>query len=573
MNFRIHSLIASSLFVTVLTTSIFAYYPVKEVHAQAGTSEVLGACGVNAALDALTAVAGEALSFLSTSVPTTNRPQQLTTIKYGIQQCLMAILNLTIKVMLAKLKKRLLDRLTDDTISWINGDGGKPKFVTNFGDVLKESADAAVGDTLRASGMGKLCSDKLSLQVQVSLRKQKKFSEGITCTLTGAAKNVSAFADNFNNGSWIGYGQLLEPSNNRWGLQLLAMDALDTKKSQLNEATKLKTQASTGFTPTEFCKAWTLTGVHTTDGIGKVTEIARVSGDVFNGGLRAPENPPSPTERPGNADYYPPDFPQNYTDLAYVCVSGDRVVSTPATTISGATDKAVTSDWNTIANMDDLTPYISAIFDAAVNRVKKAGVKGLLSAKNDLFSDSSKTGYSAGAGGSATDQTVIELKASYAAAMAEASSTSALLKAANDQITTALNQLNALGACQASVLVALNPMGTVFDCPATGTKLTTVSNSYASLNTYASNLADAKKSLSQTTSQVNAATSTMSITTLATLSSLVADARGKIASIAIGVQKIIDATTADATLIANELTTCSNAAKFPGTAYSCPVWP
>ena len=571
MTRHIHSLIASSLFVAVLTTSIFVYYPVRQANAQAGSSEVLGACGVNAALDALTAVAGEALNFLSTSVPTTNRPQQLTTIKYGVQQCIMAILNLTIKVLLAKLKKRLLDRLTDDTVSWISGEGGKPKFITNFGDVLQESADAAVGDTLRASGMGKLCSDRLSLQVQISLRKQKKFSEGITCTLTGAAKNVSAFADNFKNGSWIGYGQLLEPSNNRWGLQLLAMDALDTKKSQLSEATKLKNQASAGFTPTEFCKAWTLTGVHKTDGIGEVTEVARVPGDVFKGGLRAPENPPAPTDLPSGG-YYPSDFPQNFTNLAYLCIQKDRVVSTPATTLSSATDKAVTSDWNTIANMDDLTPYMSAIFDAAVNRLKKEGVKGMLKASKDIFSDSSKNGYANTGGGSATDQSVADLKVAYAATIFEASSTSALLATASNQVNTAISQLSALGTCQTSVLIAANPMGSVTDCPATGTKLATVTQSYTSLNTYTSNLADTKNSLAQIKSQVTSATSTTSIATLATLSSLIADVRGKIASISVGIQKIIDTTAPDATLISNELTICFNAAKT-NSSYSCPYWP
>ncbi len=569
MHHRIHAIVSSALVVAVLSTSAFFALPAPKAEAQAGTAEVAGACGLNAALDALMSVAGDALGAISLSVPTSDRSEQLQTTKYGVQQCLMAVLNLTIKVALAKMKKRLLDRLTDDTVAWISGEGGKPRFITNFSGVLNDTADAALGDTLRAAGMGKLCSQRLSIQVQMSLRKQKKFSEGVTCTLSGAAKNVAAFSDNFKTGSWIGFGQLLEPSNNRWGLELLAKDQLEAKADKLAEAAKLQTGASKGYQPTQYCAIWTLYGVHKFDEYSQVTNIADFPAEAF-GDLRAPDDPPDPRARP-TSDAYPADFPQNYGNLKYECSPDNVIVSTPSDIIANANSKAVTNDWDAIANMDDLTPYISAIFDAAVNRLKKEGVKGMQRASAEIFSSNKQNGYASPA--TQSDPTFNELKNLYSILVREASSTRALLAQATDQNTAATAQLHALIGCQTAVISLTMPFTATSpaSCSGSATKLAALTQSTTQLTSLSSNLTTITNQFVKIGPQLS--TSTTSLVALGSLTSLVLSLRGGVETVRSETQKIIDLTTPDAALIAPEVSTCFAAASStpPGT-YSCPAW-
>lgn len=601
MTLRTHSIsksLASLLIVAVVCTSVFAFYPINKAQAQAGTADVLGACGVNAALSAASAAAGELLNKVSLSVPTVNRPQQLTTITYGVQQCLMAIMNLTIKVALARLKKRLLDRMADQTIAWISGEGGKPKFVTNFNDEFKGTLDAALGDVLIASGAGKLCSDRLSLQLQTSLRKQKKFSEQITCTLSGAAKNVTAFEKSFKSGGWIGYGELMEPSNNRWGLELLAQNALNTKQEDQIQAKKQELASNQGYQATKYCNVWTLQGVYKTEDSMKFKEIARVPAEKLQGGLRAPDAPPdanallqmSSGQLASFKDLLPDDFPQSYTALSYACKAEDQKTSTPGMVIANAANNAMTIDWNSIASADDLTPYISSIFDAAVNRLKKEGVKGLQRASNDIFSNKTPQTISAaadaaflkgnadvikgvqdGVNGSSND-----VKSAFTAVKLEASSTRALLAGAKTQNTKALTELSALIVCQKTVVSTADPLTHFEGCPNASAKLATLTQAATQLAALSSSMSDVTALIAQTETQINAGSANLA--TVATLSSLVADLKGRVASIASETQKIIDATTPDANLITAEGLRCHLAQSTPRysapnqSAYSCPIW-
>ncbi len=612
MSTKLTTLLSSALLTIVLSTSVFFYYPASNVFAQetsqAGldqidaqaaadsqaasdsNTDVKGSCGVNAVMDFLTDQAASAvMGFFSTEVPTTDQKAQLNITRADLKACITAIKNIAIKVALAKMKKRLLDRLTDDTISWISGkDDGKPKFITNFGGVLQDSADAALGDTLRAAGMGKLCSDRLSFQVQVSLRKQRTFSEGVTCTLTGAAKNVSAFADNFKTGGWLGYGQLLEPSNNRWGLELLAKDALDAKTMKAAEATKLKSQSSAGYKATEYCKAWTLTGVHKTEGYGEVMEITRLPAEMFSGGLRSPENPPDPTDQPGESDYYPPDFPGSYSGLGYTCVQDDRVVSTPSTVISAAGNTALTSDWNSIASMDDLTPYITAIFDAGINRLKKEGVAGLQSASKNLFSRSGAGKGPMPAGTSTADriyiggnkgdtksringELLLSAKDSYDALQNNVDDAQALIATALSQNSTSTDQMQILMACQNSLITPKLPVTDLpfRGCPNATTTLYALGQSAVQVAQFSSELAGNIARMGSIQAVLNSSKPSQADITSAM--SAIQNISSRVVGLLSGAQNVIDTTTPKASQILTELNKCAAAAKT-NSLYSCPAW-
>lgn len=387
MHKTITSLCLSFLLVAFTSTSVFFYYSIPRADAaesaQSCTGGALAGYAVSTAIGFVSGLFGK-------EVPSKDADAKSAITIADIKRCVADLATIAAKVALAKLKKRLMDKITDDTIKWINGETGSPQFITNFGDVLKQSSDEALGETLQASGMGKLCSERLNLQVQLSLRKPPTFSKQATCTLTGAAKNVAAFTDNFKTGGWLGYGQLLEPSNNRWGLELLAQNELDAKNSKLSEAAKIKTTSNQGYAPTVYCKAWTLQGVKQGDSASTYTDIATINYEAFPG---AKELAPDADTRPLLESQITKDQLSNanniFTNLKYRCKPEDKEGSTPGGVLAAVTAKAFTSDADVIANSDDLDQYVGAIFDAAINRLAKEGVKGITKSKGGLASRSS----------------------------------------------------------------------------------------------------------------------------------------------------------------------------------------
>ena len=78
------------------------------------------------------------------------------TILKGLEAAKRFALDNIFKVVIARLKKRLLDALVDATVRWIQGDGD-PRFITNPDDFFEDALQAAIGDTVQAIGLGDLC--------------------------------------------------------------------------------------------------------------------------------------------------------------------------------------------------------------------------------------------------------------------------------------------------------------------------------------------------------------------------------------------------------------------------------
>src|SRR3989344_2063367 len=77
----------------------------------------------------------------------------------------------------------------DQIVMWIQG-GGEPKFVSDWGGLLKDAANEATGDFIKEVELTELCSPlgggatgKLNIAIQASLIPVKKFSERSKCTL------------------------------------------------------------------------------------------------------------------------------------------------------------------------------------------------------------------------------------------------------------------------------------------------------------------------------------------------------------------------------------------------------
>lgn len=303
--------------------------------------------------------------------------------------CLDALWKVLVKIAFNKFKKRLLDRLTDDTIAWISGQGGKPKFVTDFNSVLRGTADAALGDTVQELGAGKLCNTKLSLQLQLNLKTPNRFSDNVSCTLSQVVGNIAAFGDNFKNGSWIAYNELNSLQNNKYGLQLLASDELMKKQSQKSDVVKTETTSAKGFLSTKMCVKWSVVGQpQQEDGTMGPEIVLGTFSAANNNSLIDPEKPPATPPKEAAAKIES-DYPASKIKKIE-CKPEDQKVTTPGETLATVLGNSFEHDNNALVNADDLTPYLSAIFDAAFNRLTKQGVRGLSRASQDLFSQSGK---------------------------------------------------------------------------------------------------------------------------------------------------------------------------------------
>lgn len=293
----------------------------------------------------------------------------------SVKNCIQALTDAAFKVALAKLKKRLLDRITDDTIAWINdGAKGKPRFIDNFGDVLKESANEAIGDTAREIGLGNLCDEKLSLKLQLNLRKPetKQFREDASCTLDKIVDNVSAFGQDFRNGGWVGYTETLAPNNNRFGLEILALDNVLFAQTQKDQETQLQASSGGGFKGVYACSEWEV--IYQNDNTkGKVAILKDIYayGDEEFDLLRDPDKQLTDTEL---NSIFGNDLPGS-TPLSARC--SKKEITLPSILVKGQAEQALESDKDVVVNADDLSPYISAIFDAAINRLIKSGLEGI----------------------------------------------------------------------------------------------------------------------------------------------------------------------------------------------------
>lgn len=163
------------------------------------------------------------------------------------------------------LKKRLLDQIVDQTIQWIQG-GGKPKFVTDFGSLLEDSAQAAIGDVAKDIGEGELCTGISPARIRFQLE-TPVFSQRVSCTLDDIVGNIEQFADSFQDGGFIGYQELLKPHNNRWGVEILTLSEVERRQSQKQSALQQEVSTGRGFLSTKQCLEWEARG---TDNNGKV---------------------------------------------------------------------------------------------------------------------------------------------------------------------------------------------------------------------------------------------------------------------------------------------------------------
>jgi hypothetical protein len=301
-----------------------------------------------------------------------------------IGSCVSSLLETGARYAFAKFKKRLLDRLTDDTIAWINGEtDGRPKFFNQpFSQVLLDAADAAAGDALLDLGLGEVCSP-FRAQINLELSARRPVQEAVRCTISEVIDNFEAFGQDFSQGNWLAYSESLKPQNNPWGATLIAKEAMQKAYQQKAAQKEVEFLAGRGYESVKKCLAWTLYAE--VGGANQWKPVPAIGKDL--------ENHPYPDKIPEVLETEKTvarsNFPgKTINNFVWRC---DHIATTiPGDLLAQANSEAFTKDYDYVVNTDDLTPYLNAIFDAATNRLIKRGADGLMRGTRDLFSNNSE---------------------------------------------------------------------------------------------------------------------------------------------------------------------------------------
>ncbi|HXF44224.1 MAG TPA: hypothetical protein VNK70_02045 [Candidatus Paceibacterota bacterium] len=268
------------------------------------------------------------------------------------KKCVDRLMDLAVTIARNILKKRILDTIVDQTINWIQGEG-TPRFVTDFGGFIEDAADAAAGDVIQELGAGALC-QPFRTRLLLQLQEPAPFSQQVSCTLSNVVDNIENFYDDFSQGGWIAYNEVIRPRNNYFGALILSLDEISTRRAAAQEAARTEAIAGQGFRSETECLQWT--GM-TPEGGEVVVEVD----DDFP--YRNPLVPP-----PTDGFRLDPGFPWRCTK---------QTVTTPGNVIAATTNQTLGLHSNFIINADDLTEYAAAIIDAGINRLIREGVGGL----------------------------------------------------------------------------------------------------------------------------------------------------------------------------------------------------
>ncbi|OGY99781.1 MAG: hypothetical protein A2945_02180 [Candidatus Liptonbacteria bacterium RIFCSPLOWO2_01_FULL_52_25] len=153
------------------------------------------------------------------------------------------------------LKQRVVGRILNDTVSWVQGNG-TPLFITNWKGFLKDIADQATGVAIGAI-LPQACQSFRPL-LQIALEGPAWYGEGYfpSCSLDRVLGNVGGFYNDFTAGGFLAYNTSLVGDNNLFaavldGRFLVAQEAeraAETAESEAiaNEAFKPETECPTG---------------------------------------------------------------------------------------------------------------------------------------------------------------------------------------------------------------------------------------------------------------------------------------------------------------------------------------
>lgn len=280
-----------------------------------------------------------------------------------------------LRVLLATLKKQLLDEITRETVRWVQN-GEKPLFLQKPGKVFEEAADEAAGEVIQQIGGDQLCRG-IPFNVNFYLSQPNTTKKQASCTLTQVVNNLESFKKDFKTGGWLGYTNLLQPQNNQYGIEILTGQALERAVAQKTQEETLKQNINLGFN-SEICTKYQLISSVTEQPMPNLWNVDAKE-DGSDPGLPYSFSFTARTRSFGTKTYTAAD------KVKWKCV--ENKTTTPGRTIAEGLNKSLGSNIDFIVNSDDLTNVLAAVLDAAFNRLVKDGVDGVKTGLAKLSSE------------------------------------------------------------------------------------------------------------------------------------------------------------------------------------------
>lgn len=285
---------------------------------------------------------------------------------------------------------QVLAKITNDTVAWINGGGkGELRVLQDPGKFLRDAVDEA-GGVLAGQILGvdpaSLCNaDFLKHTLKMQLTGPyavPTFNEKVQCTFSGMATGLQKFRDDFSNGGWTSFIQLLDKPNNEAGQAMLAMEEKQKIEAEAKERKAADIARNGGYLDQEECTITKLT-------IKPLPEASHFPPLVKLG-----------AKMEDVMKFYP-DYKKEEFKTLWKSHGGDLncKITTPAQNIKNLADKALQGPQDSLNNLigglssalgtdadSVLTPYLNAIGKATVNQIVKKG-KGLIT---DFLAEQSK---------------------------------------------------------------------------------------------------------------------------------------------------------------------------------------
>lgn len=274
--------------------------------------------------------------------------------------------------------KQLMDKLTYDTIAWINGGfKGEPLFVKNPETFYTSIIDTEVANfaNLTAFSGGQYPFGK-DFAIGMINQYKGQFALAAQSSLSAyvSTGNPADFYTNFSTGGWDAWmGLVSNPANNPIGYTMMASDEVARRTQDSNNnffqqtgsnpninEVRQEIASAGGFLAQKKCAVSMLPGTDYDEDLSQSEEQ-----------WRAIANLPIPND----VGYDQADIDEAKT---HVCGRWDTL--TPGQTISGQLDTALGSPFKSLDLNADFSDSISAIFDALFNQLANKGLTALADA-------------------------------------------------------------------------------------------------------------------------------------------------------------------------------------------------
>lgn len=156
------------------------------------------------------------------------------------------------------LARMAINKITKDVVGWIRTGGrdGKPLFITNWEDFLKDVANEASGIFIEDFQLTEICLP-FKPRLQLLIGGNSPYYQRAQCTIKDVARNVENFYRDFKQGGWKSWFQItMVPQNNFYGSYYLALEEKLLREAGAIEAKKSEAIAGGGFLGSEICATY-----------------------------------------------------------------------------------------------------------------------------------------------------------------------------------------------------------------------------------------------------------------------------------------------------------------------------